>query len=424
MIRSPENYGAFWKQHAAQAASTPLQQAGKPVAIPKNESFIPKEKLPEIWQSADWRRVIDIFGLQIDEKRRCKADEIWIKSPFTAEKNASLHLNLSENIFKDFSSEKGAKAGILNFCQDLLQQQGQSMNCYEVATWMVQNRISNINNLNTDITLSQSDSSRSRGDMEPNGRKKLSQTQRQAKNNRAIKVDLRRWLQTDHPQLQRRNVTKDICHYLGCGFLPKRPDEARQSPLNGRLVFQVRGVWENGRGAKSVILSHVGRAVTKEQEEGDGKYWSYPFYKGLEIYNQDNLQLDDVAKKQVNQFGLLLVEGFFDVAALVSSGIFNVGALMGSQLTQQQIEKIKLINKQVKLSKITVFLDRDEAGISGSEKAVILLRNNGFSAVSFDWEQMFNSPDSAKPERLSNNINDPGDMPPNLLKWLRKQGKI
>ena len=88
--------------------------------------------------------MIEVFGLEVDEKRRSKPDEIWIKSPFTGENTASLHLNLTENIFKDFSSGLGAKCGVLNFCQELLRLRGQAMNCYEVASWMVENGISDM----------------------------------------------------------------------------------------------------------------------------------------------------------------------------------------------------------------------------------------------------------------------------------------
>lgn len=49
-----------------------------------------------------------------------------------------------EYIFKDFSSGLGAKCGVLNFCQDLLGLRGQAMNCYEVASWMMENGISNM----------------------------------------------------------------------------------------------------------------------------------------------------------------------------------------------------------------------------------------------------------------------------------------
>ena len=237
--------------------------------------------------------------------------------------------------------------------------------------------------------------------------------------NRPITVDLRRWLQPQHPELRRRQVSEATCRYLGCGFLPERPKGTAHSPLNGRLVFQVRGV----SGSKPVILTHVGRALTPQQEKTDGKYWSFPFFKRLEIYNQDKLLLDVSARQQVERFGLVLVEGFFDVAALVESGCLNVGALMGSHMTEQQVALIRFISSRVPIPKITVFLDRDEAGIAGAEKAVALLRSNGFSAEAFDWNQTFEQ-SGADLVKIPVTIRDPGDMSVRQLQWLRTQGRI
>lgn len=413
LIRPPEDYSAFWRKHAAQRQISSDQ--------PKGRFVMPHERLPEIWQNGDWQRVIEVFGLEVDEKRRSRSDEIWIKSPFTGEKNASLHLNLRENIFKDFSSGIGANMGILNFCQELLRQQGQEMNCYEVATWMVENGISAVGGLNTmSQEWERNICCKTRDEKQKGqGPRGLS---KEPQENRPIKADLRRWLQPGHPELKRRAVSEPTSQYLGCGFLPERP-EGRRSPLNGRIVFQVRGVRENGSSLEPVILTHVGRALTAEQEREDGKYWSYPFFKGLQIYNQDKLLLDSAARCQVEQFGLVLVEGFFDVAALVESGLLNVGALMGSQMTDKQVDRVRFISSLVAIPKVTIFLDRDEAGIAGSERAAFLLRRNGFSVDVFDWEETFDRPGARLPG-IPVSIKDPGDMSSEELRWLRRQGKI
>ncbi len=397
LIRPPQDYAAFWEQNAAQTEVCEQSPAGSERVRGKSRFVMPREQLPKIWQSASWEKVIEVFGLEVDEKRRSKADEIWIKSPFTGENTASLHLHLTENIFKDFSSGLGAKVGVLNFCQDLLRLQGQAMNCYEVASWMMENGISNMDVSSQEV-------------------KQNVQVSKGPKENKPIRVDLRHWLQPQHPELRRRQVSETTCRYLGCGFLPER---AKGSPLNGRLVFQVRGV----SGLKPVILTHVGRALTPQQEKTDGKYWSFPFFKRLEIYNHDKLLLDASAKQQVERFGLVLVEGFFDVAALVESGCLNVGALMGSHMTEKQIALIKFISSRVPISKITVFLDRDEAGIAGAEKAVDLLRDNGFSAESFDWNQTF-EPSGLSLAKIPTTIKDAGDMSVRQLQWLRTQGRI
>ena len=400
LIRPPEDYAAFWEQHAAQTEVGEQSPAGSERVREKSHFIMPREQLPKIWQSASWEKVIEVFGLEVDEKRHSKPEEIWIKSPFTGEKTASLHLNLTENIFKDFSSGLGAKVGVLNFCQDLLGLRGQAMNCYEVASWMMERGISAIDRPDTRSQMV----------------KRHVQLSKKPEENKPVRVDLRPWLQPQHPELRRRQVSETTCQYLGCGFLPKR---ANGSPLNGRLVFQVRGV----SGLKPVILTHVGRALTPQQKKADGKYWSFPFFKKLEIYNQDKLLLDVSARQQVERFGLVLVEGFFDVAALIESGCLNVGALMGSHMTEEQMARVKFISSHVPIPKVTVFLDRDEAGIAGTEKAVALLRANGFSVEAFDWNQTF-AQSGADLVKTPVTIRDPGDMSVRQLQWLRRQGRI
>jgi len=400
LIRPPQDYAAFWEQHAAQ---TEVYEQSQDTVRKKSRFVMPREQLRKIWQSASWEKVIEVFGLEVDGKRRSKPDEIWIKSPFTGENTASLHLNLTENIFKDFSSGLGAKVGVLNFCQELLGLRGQAMNCYEVGSWMMENGISDIGDL--DISSQEG--------------KRNVQVLKELEENKPIRVDLRPWLQPQHPELRRRQVSEATCRYLGCGFLPERPKGTPLSPLNGRLVFQMRGV----SGLKPVILTHVGRALTPQQEKTDGKYWSFPFFKRLEIYNQDKLLLDASARQQVERFGLVLVEGFFDVAALVESGCLNVGALMGSHMTEQQMALINFISSHVPIPKITVFLDRDDAGITGAEKVVALLQTNGFSAETFDWNQTFER-SGADLVKIPAAIRDAGDMSVRQLQWLRTQSRI
>jgi 5S rRNA maturation endonuclease (ribonuclease M5) len=230
--------------------------------------------------------------------------------------------------------------------------------------------------------------------------------------NRAIEVDLRPYLRCDHPELSRRGISAATCQYLGCGFLPPRVNTESRSPLHSRLVFQIRGIKENGHGLQSIILSHTGRALTPEQENSDGKYWSYPFRKGLEIYNQDQLLLDPESSRQLNTFGLVLVEGFFDVAKLVEAGCRNVGALMGAHISAEQIERLASIRSRVGFSRIVLFLDRDEAGQKGACRALELLRQHDFEVSVFDWNQ------NLFPET----VKDPADMLVEQLQRLRVQG--
>ena len=239
--------------------------------------------------------------------------------------------------------------------------------------------------------------------------------------NKPINIDLRPFLRPE--QVKQGGVSKESCQYLGCGFLPMRPPDKAQSPLNGRIVFQVRGLEEGESTLKPVILSHIGRALTDQQEAADGKYWGFPFHQNLEIYNQDNLLMDPAATEQMKEMGLILVEGFFDVAALVDAGCLNVAALMDAHITAEQIDRLRFLNAHAPIPRITLLLDRDETGRQGTKEAAALLAQSGFAVNAFDWNQPFNRP-GLPPCRIGEHINDPGDLSLTQIKWLRKQGLI
>jgi len=396
LIRSGENYAAFWDRHAA-GGSSPKQPAPEPKSISR-------EQLPMVWQQANWRQVIEVFNLEVDPKRRRRDDEIWLKSPFTLEENASMHVSLSENIFKDFSSGKGG--GIMQFCREMLRRQGLQMTMFEVAQWMVAQGISTVNHLDTRSGIGQRRA-------QPSVEKNI---------NPPIQIDLCRYLRPDHPELHHRGISASTCRYLGCGFLPQRAWAKTASPLNSRLVFQVRGIRENGHGLQPVILSHVGRALSREEEDSNGKYWSYPFKKGWEIYNQDHILLDEEAWRQANTFGLILVEGFFDVAKLVEAGCRNGVALMGSAISSEQIDRLLWIHARVQFPRILLFLDRDPAGRRGAHQVRERLSNHAFSVTVFDWDQWVSWNGQTLP--IPESIKDPADMSADQLRTLRRQGII
>jgi transposase len=400
LIRPGEDYAAFWDQYAAQA-EPPAPPVLTKTLTPESR-LINRQQLREVWQQASWRKIVELFQLSVDHQRRSRDDELWLRSPFTQEQRASMHVSLSANVYKDFSSGKGG--GIIQFCREMLHQQGREMSMFEVAEWMVAQGIC--------TGMPQTPPA-------PDPNPQSSPVSRQTCTipaNRAIEVDLRRYLRSDHPELIRRGISAATCRYLGCGFLPTRANGGSSSPLHSRLVFQIRGVKENGQGLEPIILSHTGRALMAEQENWDGKYWSYPFRKGLEIYNQDRLLLDPEAGRQVITFGLVLVEGFFDVAKLVEAGCRNVGALMGAHISAEQIERLGWIRSRIGFSRILLFLDRDDAGRKGTCRAFELLRQHSFDVSVFDWKR--NLPGNPIPD----SVKDPADMSLEQLQLLRTQG--
>ncbi len=407
LIRSGEDYAAFWNQHAARADSSDIPvQIEIPCSRPPVNGRV---DIRRVWQQASWHKVIEIFGLSVDDKRRSRDDEIWLKSPFTLEERASMHASLSANVYKDFSSGKGG--GIMQFCREMLRMQGRQMSMFEVARWMEAEGISTT-----------SPSTRTASDCKPNSLVPHRPSNLDSAN-RPVEVDLRPYLRTDHPEWERRGISAATCRYLGCGFLPHRTGAKASSPLNSRLVFQVRGIQEKDQHLQPVILSHSGRALTPEQEKSDGKYWSYPFRKGLEIYNQDNLLLDMEACSQTGALGLILVEGFFDVAKLVEAGCRNVGALMGAHICAEQIERLEWMRSRIGFSRIVLFLDRDQAGREGARRAAEQLLHHGFEVSMFDWNRDV-SGNRQGIGSLPSTTQDPGDMPVEQLRSLREQGAI
>lgn len=401
LIRPGQDYGTFWDQHAAQAPDPPKPVDTNTPSCQKQR--ISSQQLPEIWRHASWLRVIAFFDLTVDNKRRRRDDEIWLKSPFTQEQNASMHVRLSENIYKDFSSGKGG--GIMQFCKDMLGLQGRPMTMFEVAEWMLAEGISTAPRL--DLT--------SPPTKRPSPVKKA---------NRAIGVDLRGYLHPDHSELHRRGISTDTCRYLGCGYLPARRDSKAHSPLNGRIVFQIRGLTEDGPRLQPVILSHTGRALCQQQQDSDGKYWSYPFKKALELYNQDKVLLDEQARRQTRHHGLIVVEGFFDVAKLVEADCRNVVALMGNTISDEQIERLMWIRARIRFTQIVLFLDRDQAGTEGAQKTRQRLLVHGVEVSVFDWDQSVLWPDKHTRSRIGASIEDPADLSVKQLRHLRSQRLI
>lgn len=186
--------------------------------------------------------------------------------------------------------------------------------------------------------------------------------------------------------------------------------------LAERLVFQIGSVDDNGN---RTILSHMGRATTPEQEE-KGKW---RFYRGFnpsqDLYNQDNLLLDQGAIRQMQETGhIVLVEGAFDVAKCVEARIKNVVGTFGARLSEEQAVKLKDILSHAGGSRIAVFYDRDQAGQKAGLDALALLSEYCIEATAFDWSQ------SWKGKTVPEDIQDPCDFSVEQLGWLRRKGKL
>ena len=249
--------------------------------------------------------MLDDLGVRADLKR-CTDDEFWGYSPFTPnEKTASFHMR-APGVWYDWSSHATAPGrdrpggGVIELVQAIHATRGQIMKLNEAASWIVDHQYCRLDDCATQPSADKG------GD-----------TQKQ---NMPISTDLTPHLceQGTHPVFVERGISAETCQYLRCGFL-----NTKRGVLAGRLVFQVGRVAE-GKSDRE-ILSHISRATTPEQET-DGKWRFYRgFNPSLELYNLDNLLLDNEAVRQtIKTKSIVLVEGAFDVAKCVEAGTWKM----------------------------------------------------------------------------------------------------
>jgi 5S rRNA maturation endonuclease (ribonuclease M5) len=377
----------------------------------KTPHFINNNSLKEIRQNTDWKTLFNALHLEKDE-HKSKSDDWWAKSPLTEEKTASFHLN--ENGFYCFSTSKGG--GVIELVQAVIKQRtGKTINCYEAGKWLLENGASSLSLPSKNKQQPAKDPLQAKPNKNNEGKKELPE-------NRPIRQNLIPCLsqQGEHPEFKRRNISKATCEYLGCGYLEKSRGE-----MQGRIIFQVRGVQKEQDSFKTVILSHIGRATTHEQEEQAGKWNLYSgFRKTLELYNIDKVLLDPPAIEQAKKTKrVLIVEGCFDVAKLVEAHIYNMVASFGAHLDENQIPKIKLIADTLKIAEFLIWYDRDQAGKEGQEKAITLLQEAGYQATGFDWDKEF-ADQKRGPIKIPDPIKDVGDFSVKQLRWLRERGVI
>lgn len=118
------------------------------------------------------------------------------------------------------------------------------------------------------------------------------------------------------------------------------------------------------------VVGFGGRVVDK----GEPKYLNSPetpvFYKKNQIYGL-NITRTDVGKAGF----IILVEGYMDVIALYQKGIKNVGASLGTALTENQAKLIRRYVNEAVLS-----YDQDTAGIMAAVRGLPVLYKEGLKA--------------------------------------------
>jgi Toprim domain len=363
--------------------------------------FINNKILFQISQNADWKKVFLALGLERDPKKS-KDHDWWCRSPLSDEQTASFHLN-SKGWYCHSTRQGG---GVVQLVQAVMKLRGQPITCYEAGQWLLDKGCSDFNESSPTPTTQ----IREAKENSPSSEKK--------KNSSVL--SLLPYLRKEHPEFDRRGISKATLDYLGAGYLP-----FGKGAMDKRLVFQIRGVERDANGnLKPVILSHIGRATTQEQIDKNGKYWMYSgFNKSLEIYNLDKVLLDEKARLQAKESQhVLILEGCFDVAKLIESNIYNVVASFGACLYESQLPRLKFLAGELGIKKFTVWYDRDKAGIEGQKAALELLQASGFEGKGFDWSVRFDSIITQKdPITLIPSVKDACDFTKEQLQSIYSQ---
>ncbi|MEL6688319.1 MAG: toprim domain-containing protein, partial [Pseudomonadota bacterium] len=254
--------------------------------------------------------------------------------------------------------------------------------------------------------------------LETQARVKAVQSEAQTHQNDPIRQNLLPMC-TYHDYLVQRGLSEETCRALGIGYLPQG-----RSPLRGRMIFQIRDERLNEKTSEreTVTLSHMGRAIDGKTKP---KYLFYEgFHKSAELYAQDIIWRDPKAKQQIADTGyLVLTEGPFDVAKAYESGLRNVVASFGANLSNRQAELLESICHQRGASSILVAYDRDKSGRDGIEKARAKLESLGVPTHVFDWDIRLSINDGRRVS-IPRSIGDIADFSVDQLKWLRRKRLI
>ena len=157
--------------------------------------------------------------------------------------------------------------------------------------------------------------------------------------------------------LKEKGYTED--EIVSAGLAVKNEKGRVYDKFRNRLMFPIINV----RGS---VIAFGGRALGDDP----AKYMNSPetpvFHKGRNVYNLNH------AKQYGQKDGLILVEGYMDVASLNQYGIPNVIAGLGTAFTDEQAALLKRY-----ASMIYVCYDSDSAGQNAALKSVDILSSAG-----------------------------------------------
>lgn len=167
---------------------------------------------------------------------------------------------------------------------------------------------------------------------------------------------------------RRHGLTAEVCRQARCGYMPS----SARSSLRGAWVYGVLD--EQGD-----VLAWVGRDLRYEEKcqkwmaggktDREPNKFRFPkgFHRGLELYGQH--WLDGVEPGQLEETGLVVVEGFNDVLRMKQVGEVAVG-VMSNQMTTSQAAKLAAHARVKAGGRVTLLFDNDIEGENGAKQAL------------------------------------------------------
>ena len=169
-------------------------------------------------------------------------------------------------------------------------------------------------------------------------------------------------LDREHSFFSDRGCDREAVETFGLGMCGK-------GMMAGRAVFPVHN-------AKGELVAYCGRWPDDNPPEGEGKY-KLPkgFNKRVELFNQHRAKamLEQAAEDpEAEILPLVIVEGYWSAIRLHMAGIPAV-ATFGSDVSEAQAQAIAQLT-----SDTVIVYDGDEAGLTGTERAVFALAKHTF----------------------------------------------
>jgi len=299
----------------------------------------------------------DVVGEYVQLKR---AGRLWRGlSPFTNEKTPSFFVTPDKNIWHDFSSNKGGD--IFSFIMKI-----EGLDFKEALEFLARKANVELKQYGKGSRISTDEKNR------------LLDANILAK--KYFQACLVKSLDAQKYVFKKRHLTKDTVAEWGIGYVPESSGTGkflRSKGFNDKELLNAGLISKRGfdmfRGRMMIplcdgqgqIVGFTGRIINK----GEPKYLNTPatllYNKGRQIFGLYH------AKEAIRTNNMaVLVEGNLDVISSHQAGIKNVVACAGTALTLDHLKSLARLTDKIALS-----FDNDKAGISATERAVILAQD-------------------------------------------------